>query len=187
MVRPFQITKMALFRLCHRSKKCIGFQATRPQHQVNYMLGRCHAPCTMNENNETARFVGKNFTPSLPVYQSQVLTTSNLWQVQLDGVLMPMTHAPGTGARKLVSVSGASVIQSGAEFFWRQILESDRTCSISRQNLETTWSKYWFVIGQWSMLLLFSFVEVLNFVCILDYWNYLTYSAYLTWVGRIAK
>jgi len=26
-----------------------------------------------------------------------------------------------------VSVSGASVIQSGAEFFWRQILESDRT------------------------------------------------------------
>ena len=46
--------------------------------------------------------------------------------------LMPMTHAPETGARKLVSVSGASVIQSGAEFFWQQILESDRTCSISR-------------------------------------------------------
>jgi len=40
--------------------------------------------------------------------------------------LMPMTHAPETGARKLASVSGASVIQSGAEFFWRQILESDR-------------------------------------------------------------
>ena len=40
---------------------------------------------------------------------------------------MPMTHAPETGARKLASVSGASDIQSGAEFFWRQILESDRT------------------------------------------------------------
>jgi len=40
---------------------------------------------------------------------------------------MPMTHAPETGAKKLASVSGASVIQSGAEFFWRQILESDRT------------------------------------------------------------
>ena len=55
---------------------------------------------------------------------------------------MPMTHAPETGARKLASVSGASVIQSGAEFFWRQILESDRTCSISRQNPATTLSKY---------------------------------------------
>ena len=74
--------------------------------------------------------------------------------------LMLMTHAPETGARKLASVSGASVIQSGAEFFWRQILESDRTCSMSRQNLATTWSKYWFVIGQCSMLLLFSFVGV---------------------------
>jgi len=42
------------------------------------------------------------------------------------------------GTRKLASVSGVSVIQSGAEFFWRQILESDRTCSISRQNLATT-------------------------------------------------
>ena len=52
--------------------------------------------------------------------------------------VMPMTHAPETGARKLASVSGASVIQSGAEFFWRQILESDRTCSISRQNVATT-------------------------------------------------
>ena len=40
---------------------------------------------------------------------------------------MPMTHAPETGARKLASVSGVSVIQFGAEFFWRQILESDRT------------------------------------------------------------
>ena len=40
---------------------------------------------------------------------------------------MPATHAPETGARKLASVSGASVIQSGAKFFWRQILESDRT------------------------------------------------------------
>jgi len=40
---------------------------------------------------------------------------------------MPVTHAPETGARKLALVSGASVIQSGAEFFWRQILESDRT------------------------------------------------------------
>ena len=101
--------------------------------------------------------------------------------------LMPMTHAPETGARKLASVSGASVIQSGAEFFWRQILESDRTRSISRQNLATTWSKYWFVIGQCSMLLLFSFVGVVNFVCIFDYWNYLAYSVYLTWVGRIAR
>jgi len=45
-------------------------------------------------------------------------------------LLMPMTHASETGARKLASVSSASVIQSGAEFFWRQILESDRTCSI---------------------------------------------------------
>jgi len=35
--------------------------------------------------------------------------------------------APETGARKLVSVSGAFVMQSGAEFFWRQILESNRT------------------------------------------------------------
>ena len=95
--------------------------------------------------------------------------------------------APETGARKLASVSGASVIQSGAEFFWRQILASDRTCSISRQNLATTWSKYWFVIGHCSMLLLFSFVGVVNFVCIFDYWNYLTYSVYLTSVGRIAR
>jgi len=38
-----------------------------------------------------------------------------------------MTHAPETGARKLASVSGASVIQSGAKFLWRQILESNRT------------------------------------------------------------
>jgi len=38
-----------------------------------------------------------------------------------------MTHSPETSARKLASVSGASVIQSGAEFLWRQILESDRT------------------------------------------------------------
>jgi len=53
-------------------------------------------------------------------------------------VLMLMTHAPETGARKLASVSGASVIQSGAEFFWHQILELDRTCSILRQNLATT-------------------------------------------------
>jgi len=52
--------------------------------------------------------------------------------------LMPMTHAPETGARKLAPASSASVIQSGAEFFWRQIPESDRTCSISRQNLATT-------------------------------------------------
>jgi len=37
---------------------------------------------------------------------------------------MPMTHAAETGARKLASVS---VMQSGAEFFWCQILESDRT------------------------------------------------------------
>ena len=51
--------------------------------------------------------------------------------------LLPMTLAPETGARKLASVSGASVIQSDAEF-WREILESDRTCSISRQNLATT-------------------------------------------------
>jgi len=58
---------------------------------------------------------------------------------------MLMTHAPDTGARKLASVSRASVIQSGAEFFWRQILESDRPCSISWQNLATTWSKCWFV------------------------------------------
>jgi len=101
--------------------------------------------------------------------------------------LMPMTLAPETDVRKLASVSGTSVIQSGAEFFWRQILESDRTCSILRQNLATTWSKYWFVIGQWSMLLLFSFVGVVNFVCILDYWNYLTYSVYLTWAGWIAR
>ena len=35
--------------------------------------------------------------------------------------------APETGARKLASVSGASVMQSGAKFFWRQNLESDRT------------------------------------------------------------
>ena len=42
--------------------------------------------------------------------------------------LMPMTHAAETGARKLASFSGASFIQSGAEFFfWRQILESNRT------------------------------------------------------------
>jgi len=40
---------------------------------------------------------------------------------------MPMTHAPETGARKLASVSGSSVIQSGAEFFWHQILELNRT------------------------------------------------------------
>jgi len=40
---------------------------------------------------------------------------------------MPMTHTPETGTRKLASVSGVSVIQAGAEFFWRQILESDRT------------------------------------------------------------
>jgi len=38
-----------------------------------------------------------------------------------------MTHAPETGARKLASVSGASVILSGAKCFWRQILESNRT------------------------------------------------------------
>jgi len=38
-----------------------------------------------------------------------------------------MTHAPETGARKLASVSGASVMRSGAEFFWHQILESNRT------------------------------------------------------------
>ena len=44
-----------------------------------------------------------------------------------ESELMPMTHAPETGARKLASVSGASVIQSGARFVWRQILESDRT------------------------------------------------------------
>ena len=51
---------------------------------------------------------------------------------------MPMTHAPETGARtarKLASVSGASVIQSGAEFFWRQILESDRTFRIFRDRI----------------------------------------------------
>ena len=30
-------------------------------------------------------------------------------------------------ARKLASVSGASVMQSGAKFFWRQILELNRT------------------------------------------------------------
>ena len=52
--------------------------------------------------------------------------------------VMPMTHAPETGTRKLASVSVVSVIQSGAELFWRQILESDRTRSISRQNLATT-------------------------------------------------
>jgi len=89
--------------------------------------------------------------------------------------------------QELALVSGTSVIQCGAKFFWRQILESDRTCSISRQNLATMWSKYWFVVGQWSMLMLFSFVGVVNFVCILDYWNYLTYTVYLTWVGWIAR
>jgi len=36
---------------------------------------------------------------------------------------MPMTHAPETGTRKLASVSGAYVMQSGAEFFWHQIME----------------------------------------------------------------
>ena len=34
--------------------------------------------------------------------------------------LIPLTRGPETGARKLASVSGASVIQSGARFFWRQ-------------------------------------------------------------------
>jgi len=38
-----------------------------------------------------------------------------------------MTHAAETSARKLASVSGASVMQCGAEFFWRQTLESNRT------------------------------------------------------------
>ena len=38
-----------------------------------------------------------------------------------------MTHAPETGARKLASVSGVSLMQSGTEFFWHQILESNRT------------------------------------------------------------
>ena len=42
-----------------------------------------------------------------------------------------MTHIPETGTKKLALASGASVIRSGAEFFWRQILESDRTCSIA--------------------------------------------------------
>jgi len=56
----------------------------------------------------------------------------------VHSTVMPKTHAPETGARKLALVSGASVIQSVAEFFWRQMLESDRTCSISRQNLATT-------------------------------------------------
>jgi len=41
--------------------------------------------------------------------------------------LMPMTHAPETGTRTLASVSGTSVMQSGAEFLRRQILESNRT------------------------------------------------------------
>ena len=114
-------------------------------------------------------------------------------KIMSSSIHIPLTHAPWgkpapeTGARKLASVSGASVIQSGARFFWRQILESDRTCSISRQNMATTWSKYWFVIGQCSMLLLFSFVGVVNFGYIFDYSNYLTYSVYLTWVGRIAR
>jgi len=40
---------------------------------------------------------------------------------------MPMTHAPETSTRKLASVSGVYVMQSGAEFFWHQILESNRT------------------------------------------------------------
>jgi len=40
---------------------------------------------------------------------------------------MPMTHAAETSVRKVASVSGASVMQSGARFFWRQILESNRT------------------------------------------------------------
>jgi len=58
------------------------------------------------------------------------------------------------------SVSGAFVIQSGAEFFGTRFWSSQiQQCSISQQNLATTWSKYWFVIGQWSMLLLFSFVN----------------------------
>ena len=86
--------------------------------------------------------------------------------------LMPMTHAPETGARNRRQKTGVGFWRVchtiWCRIFWRQILESDRTCSISRQNLATTWSKYWFVIGQWSMLLLFSFVAVVNFVCILD-------------------
>jgi len=56
----------------------------------------------------------------------------------ISSQLMLQKPEPKTGARKLASVSGASVIQSGTEFFWRQILESDRTCSISRQNPATT-------------------------------------------------
>jgi len=48
-------------------------------------------------------------------------------QNPIQRTAMPMTHAPETGASKLAVVSGASVMQSGAEFFWCQILESNRT------------------------------------------------------------
>ena len=55
---------------------------------------------------------------------------------------MPMTHAPETGARKLASVSGASVIQSVPNFsgarFWSRIehvLFRDRIWRTRDQNI----------------------------------------------------
>ena len=75
--------------------------------------------------------------------------------------LMPMTHAPETGARKLASVFGTSVIQSGAEFFWRQILESDRTVFYFATESGDHVIKI--LICDWSVI-----IVVAVFVC----WNY---------------
>jgi len=69
---------------------------------------------------------------------------------------MPWTYAPVTGARKLSSVSVASVMQSGAEFFWRQILESNRTVfyfATESGNHVIKILSCELVIGQCSMLL----------------------------------
>ena len=91
--------------------------------------------------------------------------------------------APKNWRRFLARLSYHLVPNFSGARFWSRI----ERCSISWHDLATTWSKYWFVIGQWSMLLLFSFVGVVNFVCIFDYWNCLTYSVCLRWVGRIAR
>jgi len=68
---------------------------------------------------------------------------------------MPMTRTPETGVRKLASVSGTSVMRSGAEFFWRQILESNRTVfyfatesgSHMIKILSCDWSLYYYVFN----------------------------------------
>jgi len=77
-----------------------------------------------------------------PVFNYCIISVNNSWQQ--DALCQWQTlkkSVPETGTRKPVTVSGMYDMQSCIDFFWYQILVSDRTCSIWCQFLvQVSWA-----------------------------------------------